>query len=132
MLTLLRAEANPENVAGMARYGISTVNTLGVPIPVLRALAKRSGRNHDLAAELWASGAHEARILATLIDDPALVTRRQMDQWARDLDSWDVCDHACHNLFRYTPFAWAMAENGPARRANSCAAPRSHSWPASR
>src|ERR1035437_8260054 len=28
---------------------------------------------------------------------------------ARDFDSWDVCDEACQNLFRYTPFAWAMA-----------------------
>jgi 3-methyladenine DNA glycosylase AlkD len=94
----------------MARYGISTMNTLGVPIPVLRALAKRSGRNHDLAAELWASGVHEARILATLIDDPTRVTRSQMNQWAGDFDSWDVCDQACQNLFRYTPYAWAMAE----------------------
>ena len=59
--------------------------------------------------ELWASGVHEARILATIVDEPARVTRRQMDRWARDFDSWDVCDQACQNLFRYTPFAWAMA-----------------------
>ena len=57
----------------------------------------------------WASGIHEARILATIVDDPALVTRRQMNQWARDFDSWDVCDQACQNLFRYTPLAWTMA-----------------------
>jgi 3-methyladenine DNA glycosylase AlkD len=109
LLSVLRAHANPANVAGMAHYGISTKGTLGVPIPVLRKLAKEAGRSHELAAELWASGIHEARILATLIDDPARVTGRQMDRWAGDLDSWDVCDQACQNLFRYTPSAFAKA-----------------------
>jgi 3-methyladenine DNA glycosylase AlkD len=106
----LRSHANPDNVAGMARYGISSVGTLGVPVYILRRIAKEAGRDHALAEALWNSGIHEARILATLIDDPALVTARQMGRWARDFDSWDVCDHACHNLFRYTPKAFAKAE----------------------
>jgi hypothetical protein len=76
----------------MARYGISTADTLGVPMPVIRRLAKEAGRNHELAAELWACGIHEARILATLVEEPARVTRRQMNRWAHDFDSWDVCD----------------------------------------
>jgi len=109
LLSVLRAHANPANVAGMARYGINRKGTLGVPMPVLRKLAKEAGRSHELAAELWASGIHEARILATLIDDPARVTGRQMDRWVSDLDSWDVCDQACQNLFRYTPSAFAKA-----------------------
>jgi 3-methyladenine DNA glycosylase AlkD len=109
MLAALRARADPKNVAGMARYGISSAGTLGVPMPVIRHLAKQAGRSHALAAELWASGIHEARILATLVEEPPRVTRRQMNRWARDFDSWDVCDQACQNLFRYTPFAWAMA-----------------------
>jgi len=109
LLTELRAHANPANVAGMARYGISTAGTLGVPVHVLRRMAKGAGKDHALAAELWKSGIHEARILATLVDEPARVTARQMDRWARDLDSWDVCDQACQNLFRYTPMAFAKA-----------------------
>ena len=109
LLSVLRAHANPANVAGMARYGINPKGTLGVPMPVLRKLARQAGRSHVVAAELWASGIHEARILATLIDDPARVTGRQMDRWASDLDSWDVCDQACQNLFRYTPLAFAKA-----------------------
>jgi 3-methyladenine DNA glycosylase AlkD len=124
----LKAQANPANVAGMARYGIATRGTLGVPVHALRKLAKQVGRgemgdNHELAAELWASGIHEARILATIVDHPALVTRSQMNRWARDFDSWDVCDGACHNLFRYTPFAfekaaaWARAKPEFVRRA---------------
>jgi len=109
LLSVLRTHANPANVAGMARYGINPKGTLGVPIPVLRKLAKQAGRSHELAAELWASGIHETRILATLIDNPARVTGRQMDRWVSDLDSWDVCDQACQNLFRYTPSAFAKA-----------------------
>ena len=109
ILAALRAQANPKNVAGMARYGISAKGTLGVPVAEIRRLAKQAGRSHQLAAELWASGIHEARILATIVEEPARVTRRQMNRWARDFDSWDVCDQACQNLFRYTPLAWAMA-----------------------
>src|SRR5436309_11355075 len=109
IITELRARANPANVAGMARYGISTKGTLGVPVHELRALAKKIGRDHALAAELWESGIHEARILATILDEPARVTRRQMDAWARDFDSWDVCDQACMNLFWRTSDAWDVA-----------------------
>jgi 3-methyladenine DNA glycosylase AlkD len=109
ILAVLRAQANPRNVEGMARYGISTAGTLGVPVAEIRRLARKTGRSHSLAAELWASGVHEARILATIVDEPARVTRRQMGRWARDFDSWDVCDQACQNLFRYTPLAWAAA-----------------------
>lgn len=119
----LRCHANAANVAGMARYGIRTDRALGVPMPVLRALARRAGRNHALARELWDSGIHEARILATLVDELERVTPRQMDRWARAFDSWDVCDQACQNLFRYTPCAfekaaeWARAKPEFVRRA---------------
>jgi 3-methyladenine DNA glycosylase AlkD len=122
LLSVLRAHANPANVAGMARYGINSKGALGVPMPVLRKLAKEAGPSHELAAELWASGIHEARILATLIDDPARVTGRQMDRWVGDLDSWDVCDQACQNLFRYAPSAFRWRYWSPLRLARASAA----------
>jgi 3-methyladenine DNA glycosylase AlkD len=109
VLAELRAQANPENVAGMARYGISEQGTLGVPMPVLRALARRIGRDHELAAALWDSGVHEARILACLVDDPKQVTEAQMERWVRDIDSWDICDQCCGSLFDRTPWAYAKA-----------------------
>jgi 3-methyladenine DNA glycosylase AlkD len=111
----LRARANPANVAGMARYGINPENTLGVSIPSLRAMAKRIGRDHALARELWASGIHEARVLAGLVDDPAAVTAAQLERWAKDFDSWDVCDGVCSNLFDRTPYAWDKAVAWSAR-----------------
>jgi len=105
----LKALANPEAVAGMTRFGINPKNTYGVSIPNLRAIAKKSGRNHFLAQQLWASGVHEARILASMIDDPRMVTEEQMGGWVNDFDSWDVCDQCCSNLFDKTRFAHQKA-----------------------
>jgi len=90
---------------GMARFGIVTGKAFGVPLPVLRLHAKSYKKNHALAVELWKSGFHEARIMATMIDDYRQVTEIQMEQWANDFDSWDTCDQCCSNLFDKTGFA---------------------------
>ena len=86
ILKQLRSLANPKNVAGMARYGINTENTYGVSIYTLRPMAKEIGTDHTLAQQLWSSGIHEARILASMIDDPRKVTEEQMERWAMDFD----------------------------------------------
>jgi 3-methyladenine DNA glycosylase AlkD len=105
----LHRHANPANVAGMARYGISTTNTLGISIPTLRATAKRCGRDHALAVALWESGIHEARHIAAMVEDPKTVTKKQLDAWARDLDSWDVCDGFAYGFVDKTPHAYDLA-----------------------
>lgn len=105
----LKRHSNSRNVAGMARFGINPANTLGISIPVLRGMAKELGVDHDLAQQLWASGIHEARILAAMIDDPSKVTSRQMESWVKDFDSWDVCDQVCSNLFDKTSPAYSKA-----------------------
>jgi 3-methyladenine DNA glycosylase AlkD len=115
ILERLKSLANAENVAGMARFGINPENTLGVSIPVLRKLAKEIDRDHELAQELWSSGVHEARILASMIDDPRLVTEEQMERWAAEFDSWDVCDQCCGNLFDKTEIAYRKAVEWAAR-----------------
>ena len=109
ILAYLRSHANPASVAGMARYGINTRNTLGVSIPLLRQLARSHRRQHELALELWATDIHEARLLATLVEDPRQVTPAQMEAWVGELDSWDLCDQLCNNLFRKTTHARAKA-----------------------
>ena len=109
VLDELRALADAKNVEGMARFGISSNGTLGVSVVAQRALAKRIGTDHALARDLWATGVHEARQLAAMIDDAAKVTRAQLDRWARDLDSWDICDGFVFSLVRRTPFAYEEA-----------------------
>jgi 3-methyladenine DNA glycosylase AlkD len=115
VLGRLRALADPARLEGMSRYGIGGAETLGVTVAELRALAKELGRSHELAAGLWDSGIHEARILASLVEEPAAVTERQLDEWAAGLDSWDVCDQLCQNLVRHTSFAWTRALEWSAR-----------------
>lgn len=106
----LRLLAEPANVVGMARFGINPQGTLGVSIPKLRALAKEIGRDHALAQKLWVTKIHEARLLAGFIDDWRQVTEAQMEKWAKDFDSWDVCDQVVSDLFDKTKVAYDKAK----------------------
>lgn len=101
----------------MVRFGINSKDTYGVSIPNIRKIAKEIGKDHKLAGELWDSGIHEAKILAGYIDDPRLVTDKQMDAWIEGFDSWDVCDQVCANLFDKTPFAFEKAKKWAKRKA---------------
>lgn len=101
----LESMTNPANVAGMRRFGITpSTRLLGVSVTALRKIAHEYEPNHSLALDLWNSGIHDVRILASMLDIPDAVTLEQMDTWANDFDSWDICDQTCANLFRYTPF----------------------------
>lgn len=116
ILKQLKSLSNPEAVAGMARFGINPNNTYGVSIPLLRKMARDIGKDHALARQLWQSGIHEARILAGMVDEPEKVTKEQMEEWAADFDSWDVCDQVCSNLFDKTEFAYQKAHEWSDRK----------------
>jgi len=105
----LRALGQRRNVDGMARFGIRAKIVYGVAKPKMDALARRIGKDHQLALDLWASGVHDARILAGMIDVPEEVSAVQMDRWVRDFDNWDVCDGTCCHLFAHTGGAWEKA-----------------------
>ena len=109
ILKKLKGLSDPKAVEGMARFGINPENTFGVSIPNLRKIAKETGIDHALAQQLWASGIHEARILASMVDDPKRTTEEQMESWVKDFDSWDVCDGCCMNLFEKTGVAYQKA-----------------------
>jgi 3-methyladenine DNA glycosylase AlkD len=109
ILAELRAMGSEHDRAGMARYGINVEDSFGVSVYELRKVAKRLGADHALALALWATGNHEARLLACFVDDPAAVTGEQMERWAGDFDSWDICDQATTSLFDLTKHAWAKA-----------------------
>jgi 3-methyladenine DNA glycosylase AlkD len=109
ILAELRKLGSERDRAGMARFGINVDDAFGVSVYVLRTIAKRIGTDHGLALALWSTGNHEARLLACFVDDPERVTVAQMDAWARDFDSWDICDQATTSLFDQTRHAWRMA-----------------------
>jgi 3-methyladenine DNA glycosylase AlkD len=116
VLAELRALASPRIRARMEHFGVRVQNAYGIPTPELHHLARRIGKDHALAEELWATGNHEARTLAALIDEPAKVTARQMDRWAAGFGAWDVVDAVCCYSFAYAPPAWRKAAEWSRRR----------------
>jgi 3-methyladenine DNA glycosylase AlkD len=108
VLNEMRAVADAAKLEGMARFGIEPVKGLGLNVPQIREIARRTGKNQHLAEQLWATGIHEARVLASMVAAPDAVSRATMDRWTRDFASWDVCDACCYDLFGRTPHAWAM------------------------
>jgi 3-methyladenine DNA glycosylase AlkD len=112
----LRRHGRKRNIEGMARYGIRAKIVYGVSKPRMDVLARKIGRNHELALRLWDTGIHDARILAGMIEDPECVTSRQMDRWVRYFDNWDVCDGTCCHLFVFARPAWAKAYAWSKRR----------------
>lgn len=105
----LKKHSNLKDRLGMARFGINPKFALGVRVPILRDLAKKIGKNHQLAQDLWKTKIHEARILASMIDESEKVTAKQMDKWIKGFNSWDLCDQCCMNLFNKLPLAWKKA-----------------------
>jgi 3-methyladenine DNA glycosylase AlkD len=106
VLDKLRSKAQPEQLKGMARYGMTVEQRLGVSVPDMRKLAKEIGKDHKLALALWRTGIAEARIVAGMVGDPAKLTEEQMEDWVKGINSWDVCDQVCMNLFEKNRLAW--------------------------
>jgi len=117
ILDRLNTMGSERNREGMARFGISTGRALGISVTDLRKVAREIGRDHALALALWDTDIHEARILASIVDDPRAVTEEQMERWVADFDSWDLCDQCCSNLFAKTPFAFHKAQEWAGREA---------------
>ena len=123
IVSILRKMESEENRLGMSRFGINVDRALGIKVTDLRKLSRSIKKDHSLALDLWNTGIHEARLLATMIDEPSDVTEKQLEDWAVDLNSWDMVDQACNNLFRRTPFAhtkavqWAVRDEEYVKRA---------------
>jgi 3-methyladenine DNA glycosylase AlkD len=106
ILMQLKAKARPDQLEGMARYGMAVEERLGVAVPDMRKISKQTGKDHQLALELWQTGIPEAMIVASMVDVPGEVSEEQMETWVQGFNSWDVCDQVCMNLFEKTPMAW--------------------------
>lgn len=105
VLTKLQAKAHPDQLAGMQRYGMTIEKRLGISMPDLRQIAREIGKNHALALELWQTGIAEARIIAGMVAEADKLTEEEMESWVKDINSWDVCDQTCDNLFEKSPLA---------------------------
>jgi 3-methyladenine DNA glycosylase AlkD len=115
-LDWLEKHGTKQNRDGLIRYGIVAPKAFGVSVGMTQQLAKRLGRDHELALALWDTGWYEARLLTSFVDEPGEVTARQMDRWAKDFDNWGICDTVCFALFDRTPLAWRKVEPWSRRR----------------
>ena len=106
-LSSLEEMSTDRDRENLTRFGINAKKAFGVSMANIKVLAKRLGRNHELAAALWKTGWYEARMLTSFVEEPDRVTPAQMDRWCRDFDNWGICDTVCFVLFDKTPHAWA-------------------------
>ena len=119
----MRAQRDPDAIEKMRRFGIDVQKGFGMSVPQIRAVARRTGRDQTLAEQLWRSGIHDVRILASMVADPLKISRTTMDRWAADFDSWDICDACSYAFFDRTPYAvakihkWAKDKREFVRRA---------------
>jgi len=112
----LQSKAKPDQIEGMAKFAIVGDQRMGVSVPDMRKIAKAVGKNHQLALNLWETGVPEGMIVAGMIAEPNELTEEQMEDWVVDINSWDICDQVCMNLFEKTPlaekkiFEWSVRE----------------------
>jgi 3-methyladenine DNA glycosylase AlkD len=91
VMELLEREGTAQNRKIYARHGVGE-KMFGVSYAALAKLKKQIKTDHGLAERLWASGNHDARILATMIADPARASSDLLDAWAAGLDNYVITD----------------------------------------
>ena len=115
VLAELESMGTAQNRKVYARHGVGR-QMHGVSYGNLGKLKKRIKTDQEVAEGLWASGNHDAMVLATMVADPARVPSGRLDEWARDLDSYVLTD-AFSSLAAKTPFVrakfkqWSRSKN---------------------
>ena len=112
----LKAKSRADQLEGMARFGMNIEHRFGVSIPELRKMAKTIGKDHELAQNLWKTGIADAKILAAIIADSEMLDEKQMEEWVKGIDSWDVGDEVCMNLFDRSTLAWRKVDEWSMRK----------------
>lgn len=115
-LALLHDNARPQALDSLEHFGIVGDGRLGLSVPAMRGIARTLGRDHTLAQALWDTGIPDARIVASMVAEPALLTSRQMDAWVKGFAAWDVCDQTCLNAFVKSPLAWGKVDAWATRK----------------
>jgi 3-methyladenine DNA glycosylase AlkD len=83
----LQAAGKEQVVKTYRRHGVRG-DCFGVSYADLGKLKKRLKTDQPLARELWRTGNHDARVLATMVADPAHATEEDVEAWVRDVDCY--------------------------------------------
>ena len=114
VLALLDAERDERGMKNWEKLGSSTagMRSYGIGLTRLRQLARRIGRNRELAHALWATDVYEARVLALLVDDPTRITRAQAEKQVEELAGGMLAYvfASCDATLAKTPFVVELAD----------------------
>ena len=90
-LARLEAAGTEQNRKIYRRHGAKEP-LFGVSFATLDAMAKQAKRDQALAEGLWATGNHDARMLACKVADPARFTEERLDAWLNDIEQYTLVD----------------------------------------
>jgi len=107
-MAALKSYGTAQNRKIYSRHGVGK-DMFGVSFADLNRLKKQIKRDHGLAVQLWDSGNHDARILATMVADPSAATAKLLDAWKNDLNNYVITD-AFSGFAAKTPSARARME----------------------
>ncbi|MFH1198321.1 MAG: DNA alkylation repair protein [bacterium] len=112
VLKLLEENKDERGIAHWSKTGSNKMISYGMGITQIKNLAKKIGKDHKLALELWHLPIYETRVLATVIDDPTLVTPQQVDEQVKAYDFWLLSHSYCSNLLSRVDFIKEKQKNG--------------------
>jgi 3-methyladenine DNA glycosylase AlkD len=110
---LLEQNKNPRGIDNWEKMNnTGGLTSYGIGLTVQRKLAKKIGRNHELAQELWATNNYDAKVLGLLIDDPKQVSFEQAEQQVEQLNSGMLCHvfSSCDATLAKSPIAFELAQ----------------------
>lgn len=115
VLELLEAERDERGIQHWEKLGDRTagMRSYGIGLTKLRKLAKKIGRDHELAAKLWVTDVYDARVIALLIDEPKRITREQAERQVEEL-AGGMLAHvfaSCDATLAKAPFALELADD---------------------
>ena len=104
-------------------FAITAKDSYGIFQKDLKDLAKKIGKDDDLAIKLFDTGIYEARLLTRSLYNPKNLTEPLMEKWVKTFENWEICDSFCMSFFSKSVFAlpksfeWTEYEGEYQRRA---------------
>ncbi len=127
VMALLEANQNERGIQNWQQSGseASKLKSFGIGLTVLRKVAKKIGRDHALALQLWKSDVYDARVIALLVDDPKQITRNQAEAQVEKLEPGMLAHvfSSCDASLAKTPFVVELSGdwiNSKDARRRSC------------
>lgn len=110
ILDFLEENKDERGIKHWENAGVNGMSSVGIGVTKLKAFAKKVGKNHKLALELWDEAIFESKTLSTLIDDPKAISRAQINRQVKDVGFWMLSHAYCNYLLIKYPGINNLAE----------------------